>query len=71
MMSLTVTPKFSKSNIENNQMQMASMKAKKAVKAIKLDRIPPIGPTMFDAPTEIASKTLFASLKPYIKVYAF
>ncbi len=38
------------------------MNAKNAVKAIRFERIPPMGPTIFDAPIEIASKMLLASL---------
>ena len=56
-------PKFSNSKRLKNQATTASRNAKKAVNAIKFDVIPPIGFTMFEAPTEIASKKLFASLK--------
>jgi hypothetical protein len=58
----TVIPKLFKSSIEKNQMQVESMNAKNAVNAIKFEIMPPIGPTMFDAPIEMASKILFASL---------
>jgi hypothetical protein len=41
---------------------VVSKKAKIAKKAIRFERIPPIGPTMLEAPIDIASKILLASL---------
>jgi hypothetical protein len=56
-------PKLATLIIENSQMTIESMNAKNAVNAIKFERMPPIGPTMFEAPIEMASKILFASLR--------
>lgn len=41
---------------------VVSIKAKIAKKAIRFERMPPIGPTMLDAPIDIASKMLLAFL---------
>lgn len=57
-----MTPKSSSPNKLNDQIKIESTKAKKAVKAIKLEMIPPIGPTILEAPVEIASNTLFSPL---------
>ncbi len=56
-MSLTVKPKLSRPSMLKNQIKIASTNAKKATNAIRFEIIPPIGPTTFDAPSDIALNT--------------
>jgi len=61
-MSLTVKPKLSRPSMLKNHIKIASTKAKKATKAIRFEIMPPIGPTTFDAPSDMAIKIFVACL---------
>lgn len=62
-------PKLLTSIKLNAHWTVLSRNANMATNAIKLERIPAIGPTIFDAPSEIASNIFLASLKFYHKVH--